>query len=164
MRRFCQPVVSASSHLVYHLPKLSCHLLTQCWCSCLLRLLLPWWRVPGWEGCWRGKKARKLTDLKIDKSAEIVIEICCFDKGKHHILSLYFCEGDSRSLYSKLNEQICLLFLPLLGIICGCNENVYQWNLQSVLPCCAPRVLSISPGGAGRASLIHNPNRSQKTK
>ena len=74
----------------------------------------------------------------------------CFDKGKHHILSLYFCEGDSRSLYSKLNEQICLLFLPLLGIICGCNENVYQWNLQSVLPCCTPRgFCQFHPAGRG---------------
>ena len=50
------------------------------------------------------------------------------------------------NLYTKSNENIFLLFLPLIGVM----KRGHQWNLQAVLPRYAPRVLSISRGGAGR--------------
>ena len=40
------------------------------------------------------------------------------------------------------------------GIFCGRNEKEYQWNLQTVLPRCAPQVLSISRAGPGRGKAF----------
>ena len=121
----------------------------------------------GWTSAGRGRKARKSTDPKIWQKCvkcywRICITVWCFDQGKHYILWLLNGLSANQIITSCTKDQMnSFSFIsfssPFLAQMCGHN----LCNLQSALPRCAPRVLSISAGrggarlafrGAGRGS------------
>ena len=132
------------------------------------------WKSAGRSGAGRGEKARESTDLKIRQKCvncywRICITVWCFDQGKHYILWLLNGLSANQIITSCTKDQMnSFSFIsfssPFLAQMCGHN----LCNLQSALPRCAPRVLSISAGrggagqgllfagrgGAGRASLV----------
>ena len=121
----------------------------------------PWGGVGGGEdenprgSPGRGEKARKSTDLKIRQKCvncywRICITVWCFDQGKHYILWLLNGLSANQIITSCTKDQMnSFSFIsfssPFLAQMCEHN----LCNLQSALPRCAPRVLSISAGRGG---------------
>ena len=80
----------------------------------------------------------------------ICIIVWCFDQGKHYILWLLNGLSANQIITSCTKDQMnSFSFIsfssPFLAQMCGHN----LCNLQSALPRCAPRVLSISAGRGG---------------
>ena len=125
----------------------------------------------GWTSAGRGRKARKSTDPKIWQKCvkcywRICITVWCFDQGKHYILWLLNGLSANQIITSCTKDQMnSFSFIsfssPFLAQMCGHN----LCNLQSALPRCAPRVLSISAGrgGTGRGKACFSRGRAGQT-